>query len=187
MRNSSRFVHRARATHSKFAFNLFQGKGAPQLWLVGASSQIVCLSSGELTSIMLRAEGGGQKPDVTSFFDGFISLLPVASSPLNSGLRQHDTKGVNVRNSSAADLNTLQQHSATAARSLSSASAAAAGQPSSYEPDIKQLKHVLDSINTTKTMAKIALTQQVDVPDHLCHLTNVFAGAHLAQGFRVLR
>ncbi len=130
---------------------------------MGVSSQIVCVSSGELTSIILRAEDGGQKPDVTSFFDGFISLLPVASSPLKTSFRRMENNGRVVRNESAVDYNTQQQSSTINARGLSSAAAAAAGQSSNYEPDIKQLKHVLESINTTKTIAKISLTQQASV------------------------
>jgi hypothetical protein len=159
------------ASHCCSLMPRLQGKGAPQLWLVGVSSQIVCISSADLTSILLRAENSGQKPDVTSFFDGFISLLPVASVPMASGTRHHGGKSGGPGVGMPADAAPLQQFTSPTARgnfssrpaTAAPSAAAAFGQPSHHEPDIRQLKHVLDSISTTKTMAKISLMQQASV------------------------
>ncbi len=169
-----------------------QGKGAPQLWLVGVSCQIVCISSSDLTSILLRAENSGQKPDVTSFFDGFISLLPVASVPMAPGTRHHGGKSGGTGAAMPADVASLQQLTLPTARGNSSSRPAAAsvGQSSHYEADIRQLKHVLDSISTTKTIAKITLMQQAScLINGWAPLSRscFVAGAHVAQSVRVFR
>ena len=140
-----------------------QGKGSPQLWLVGSGGQIVCLHSPQLTPIILRCDSGGQKPDVTSFFDGFISLLPVGSSPSFSSKKDSEEKIHPKHNRKYEDSRHLQQHKHAVATGFNfpASPSAPTAHSSVPETDIKQLKHVLDTINTTKAVAKITLTQQV--------------------------
>jgi hypothetical protein len=101
---------------------------------------------------------------VTSFFDGFISLLPVSSASLTASMKRKDLKGDIDRGSMAANAAAMQQHIVGIPRSLSHVGvtvSSSANHVTVHEGDIKQLKHVLDTINTTKTIAKFTLTQQV--------------------------
>lgn len=124
---------------------------------MGSGGQIVCIHSPELSTIIVRAEGADRKPDVTSFFDGFISSLPVAGAALSSVKRQ-DLKSGNARDAKAVDSKAV-----GASRGMMHAAGTAAqygSQSTAHDTDIKQLKQVLDTINTTKTIAKFTLTQQ---------------------------
>lgn len=173
-------------------YTFLQGKGAPQLWLVGSGGQIVCVHAPELSSIILQCESVGVKPDVTSFFDGFISLLPVTSPPLLlSGKKSSEGQFKRAEHTKTS----AQQHRPTAAAGAGASSALVTPTASTAhaETDIKQLKRVLDTINTTKTISKITLTQQVTPAAHAVVLTSVgdsvllVAGASVAQGVPILR
>jgi hypothetical protein len=168
-------------------YTFLQGKGAPQLWLVGSGGQIVCVHAPELSSIILQCESVGVKPDVTSFFDGFISLLPVTSPPLLlSGKKSSEGRAEHTKTSA-------HQHRPAAAAGASSALVTPTASTAHADTDIKQLKRVLDTINTTKTISKITLTQQVTPAAHAVVLTSVsdsvlfVAGASVAQGVPILR
>jgi hypothetical protein len=122
----------------------------------------VCIHSPELATIIVRVEGNDRKPDVTSFFDGFISALPVSSAALSS-VKRLDLKNGMARDAKAVDSKAQQPLAVGASRSMMHGAPAAVsygGQHTAHDTDIKQLKHVLDTINTTKTIAKFTLTQQ---------------------------
>ncbi len=123
----------------------------------------MCLHSPQLSPIILRCEGGGQKPDVTSFFDGFISLLPVGSSPSFSSKKDSEGKIHPKHTRKYEDSRHLQQlkHAVATSSNFPASPVASTVHSSVPETDIRQLKHVLDTINTTKAVAKITLTQQV--------------------------
>jgi hypothetical protein len=131
-----------------------QGKGAPQLWLVGAAGEIVCVHSPQLTSVVLRSEGSDRKPDVTSFFDGFISSLPVCGVRMTASSNRTPQKSKSDHK--ALNSEVLQQLAVVPSTPSDAALAV-----SQHDTDIKQLKQVLETINTTKTMLKISLTKQV--------------------------
>ena len=139
-----------------------QGKGAPQLWLVGSGGQIVCIHSPMLSAIVMRCQSDGQKPDVTSFFDGFISLLPVPGAPLLPGASSSDGKLMHggIRKDHDSTLHE-QKNALTGVSNYVSAPTTSSRHQTMPDTDIRRLKQVLDTINTTKTIAKITLTQQV--------------------------
>jgi hypothetical protein len=150
----------------------------------------VCVHAPELSSIILQCESVGVKPDVTSFFDGFISLLPVTSPPLLlSGKKSSEGQFKRAEHTKTS----AQQHRPAAAAGASSALVTPTASTAHAETDIKQLKRVLDTINTTKTISKITLTQQVSPAAHAVVLTSVgdsvlfVAGASVAQGVPILR
>lgn len=154
-----------------------QGKGAPQLWLVGSGGQIVCVHSPDLSSIILRADGGGQKPDVTSFFDGLISSLPIASMPSVAGAKDSAKKSGALRAGKAAHITLPHDLASTSAGALGLHNVAAApstatahAQAAIPDTDLKRLKQVLDTINTTKTVSKITLSQQVGLARCSCRI-----------------
>ncbi len=163
--HTSHFTHHTSqiTAPSHHLTEFLQGKGAPQLWLVGSGGQIVCLHSPQLSSVVIRSESGGQKPDVTSFFDGFISLLPVAGASLLPGSASSDGRPSHghIRHNQDSKFQKQQVSVLAGISDVGSTSSTSVTHAATQDTDIKRLKQVLDNINTTKTIAKITLTQQV--------------------------